>query len=552
MKEIRFKVEIDGKDDVKKLEKDVKTLDSTTKKTTDSTKEFNKSGKELTTTFRAGSQAVAAFQGPLGPIAGRLSSVGSLLNTVTTATTAWITKLGVLRVALLATGIGAIAVALGTLTAAFFSTQQGVDALNSVLIPFTTGLGRVFGGIQDIAKFLVSGEWRQAITSFRSLFGLFREGVEQGRELNQLQIQLELSTIAFTTSNARLNATIARSRQIIQDNTVSLEEREQALVDATNALRQRAVEEQNLLEQEIAILKSRQTINDTNREDLQELADLEARLINVKATAANEERRLLRDRERLVRERMALEGEQADRIERLIIAEREEQRLRFELIEDERTQLGMLTELRVQEAERERERRLQQAELEIEDETQLLLEKEIILQDFENKRTQIERENAQARMDIAQAEADAKIELQLEVANVFSAVSRLVGEQTALGKTLGVISATIDTYVGANKALAQGGIFGGVAAAGIIATGLANVRQILATKIPSIQGQPLGVPASSPLATSIPQPTFQPQALETVGTVFNGNLQDQRVYVVESDITDTQRRVQVNESSATI
>ena len=40
------------------------------------------------------------------------------------------------------------------------------------------------------------------------------------------------------------------------------------------------------------------------------------------------------------------------------------------------------------------------------------------------------------------------------------------------------ISAIVDTYAGANKALAQGGIFGGLAAASIIAAGLANVLKI--------------------------------------------------------------------------
>jgi hypothetical protein len=63
-------------------------------------------------------------------------------------------------------------------------------------------------------------------------------------------------------------------------------------------------------------------------------------------------------------------------------------------------------------------------------------------------------------------------------------VQALVGADSKFGKALAVSQAIISTYQGANKALAQGGIFGGIAAAGVIASGLANVRSILATETP--------------------------------------------------------------------
>ncbi len=47
-----------------------------------------------------------------------------------------------------------------------------------------------------------------------------------------------------------------------------------------------------------------------------------------------------------------------------------------------------------------------------------------------------------------------------------------------IGKTTGIASATIDTFVGANKAFAQGGFFGFAMAAAVIAAGMANVARI--------------------------------------------------------------------------
>ena len=64
------------------------------------------------------------------------------------------------------------------------------------------------------------------------------------------------------------------------------------------------------------------------------------------------------------------------------------------------------------------------------------------------------------------------------------AASQLSGALSALAgdnKELAAASAIIDTYVGANKAYAQGGILGFVSAAAVIAAGLANVSKIYST-----------------------------------------------------------------------
>ncbi|WP_312303883.1 hypothetical protein [Chryseobacterium sp.] len=63
-------------------------------------------------------------------------------------------------------------------------------------------------------------------------------------------------------------------------------------------------------------------------------------------------------------------------------------------------------------------------------------------------------------------------------ANVAGAMAGILGKQTVLAKTAAIAEATINTYVGASKALSQGGIWGIIQGAAIIAAGVANVASI--------------------------------------------------------------------------
>lgn len=63
-------------------------------------------------------------------------------------------------------------------------------------------------------------------------------------------------------------------------------------------------------------------------------------------------------------------------------------------------------------------------------------------------------------------------------------MSDLLGEESAAGKAFGVVQATINTYLGATKALAQGGILGIAQAAIVIAFGMKQVMSIAKQKDP--------------------------------------------------------------------
>ena len=65
----------------------------------------------------------------------------------------------------------------------------------------------------------------------------------------------------------------------------------------------------------------------------------------------------------------------------------------------------------------------------------------------------------------------------------YSGLAGALGSLAGESKELAVGQAIVDTYVGANKAFAQGGTLGFVTAATVIAAGLANVQKILSTPV---------------------------------------------------------------------
>jgi len=130
-----------------------------------------------------------------------------------------------------------------------------------------------------------------------------------------------------------------------------------------------------------------------------------------------------------------------------------------------------------------------------------------------------------------------------------SIIGGLVDQNSAAGKAIAVTQAIINTYQGASKAIAQGGIFGPVAAAATIAAGLINVKKIISTKIPSAKGT--GSVADSGGGTmSMSAAPISPSApiQNTVTSLSQASINQMgsaagRAYVVESDITNQQEKI---------
>lgn len=149
------------------------------------------------------------------------------------------------------------------------------------------------------------------------------------------------------------------------------------------------------------------------------------------------------------------------------------------------------------EAEEEAKRREAKA---MDLENQRAIEEENITSDFERETLRLEQ---QYQMEVAAAEkvgadvtlieakyaqirekrekelVNAKLQMTADIAGQ---ISNIMGQESAAGKVFALAQATINTYLGASKAIAQGGIWGVAQAAIVIAAGLKQVASIAKVK----------------------------------------------------------------------
>ena len=128
-------------------------------------------------------------------------------------------------------------------------------------------------------------------------------------------------------------------------------------------------------------------------------------------------------------------------------------------------------------------------------------------------------------------------------------IATIVGQNSKFGKAIAVVQAIQDTFAGANKALAQGGIFGFIGAAAVIAAGIANVKNITSTKTPDpppdLDTPPTGDFPTPPISSTA-TPSLPPQ-FNTVGASGTNQLADllgnqppPRAFVVSGDVSTAQ------------
>ena len=151
--------------------------------------------------------------------------------------------------------------------------------------------------------------------------------------------------------------------------------------------------------------------------------------------------------------------------------------------------------------------------------------------------TAITKQYNKEQSDLVQANMHAQLEA---FAGLAGALSSLAGDN----KELAVAGAIIDTFAGANKAFREGGTIGFVTGAAIIASGLNNVRTIMATEVPGGGGG--GGGGSAP---SAPAPQMMSGAFDISGGVAPEPLQ---AFVLTDEMTNSQNQLANIRRRATI
>jgi len=403
--------------------------------------------------------------------------------------------------------------------------EIGTSAVKSG-VDIVTNIGEAVTEVSDIGKTVVKE--------------LGEVSVKAAFETAQTNVQLKKSADIARVANQGLIEEFDRQaeqqRQLRDDDRLSIAERQ----EANNELL-RILEEQRtvMLENADAVLKNAEAQFKLTGADEDYIAVLEARN-EKKAIEAQIEGQLSEQKSNLVALEKEADALELSKDEATAIRQQNERAFNAEMEQNEVKRIQMTLDNLQKEKEAE-EKRLKEKRDTFKKGTQAFIDAENELQDFRqaNEQEQIKNEKALGEAKLA------------SVQGALGNIASIVGENSKFGKAIAVTQAIIDTYAGASKALAQGGIFGFIGAAAVIASGLANVKTITSQKPPPKPSFATagGTGGSSTPATPSAPPTPVLPEVNTVGASGLNQLADAigeqaqqpvQAFVVSNDVTTAQ------------
>ncbi len=354
-------------------------------------------------------------------------------------------------------------------------------------------VGQVVLGVENVTdKVADAGE---AIVEFgKTVVKEVKEAVEVATTLVDQFRAIRDAQQALIVDNAKLNKEMETQQKIAEDTNRTYDERKEALERlgeaqvklAENLANQAKLEEQNLQ------LQISQEANYEKREELEtQLA--EAIATRIDAETALETRRL--DASRITAELDREELERKQTIRDILDAQELEQ------IEDEFARRQAENEIAEQQALEELDRLKATEE-----------EKKKVKEYYADQEKKINKDKAEYDKMLQQQITDNNLNL---AKSAFSALSTIIGQESAAGKAAAIAATTIDTYQSAQAAYKSqvgipvvGPVLAPIAAGVAVLQGLATIRQITATKVPGGGG---GASAGS-TPRQVTAPTFDPTA----------------------------------------
>jgi DNA repair exonuclease SbcCD ATPase subunit len=422
--------------------------------------------------------------------------------------------------------------------------QVAADAVGKVTLGVENITEKVGNAITEVSK--VVGEATKAAKESAKI-----EAILQGIEDAERGLRIERSKQARQTAAARL---------MMEDENATFDERIKALQEVAASEETLAAKELVIAKQKANAIIAKNKLTSASDEALAQEAEAIARVNELEAESIMRRRKVVKSIESLNKEKVASELAAQKEIE-------EAQKAAQERITKEFEDTNKSTEdyykkqqtLLYQNNLTQDEIRKQQQSLELQELQQKLQN----AQDYGQSTVAIEAEIAKKKYDINKENAEATKKLDDEVAanrvqalqNYSSSLktfSGLLGESTAEGKALAVAAATIDTYLAAQSAYTAAAkidpvFLAPLSAAAAIAAGIANVNKILTVQVPGSSGGSANI--SAPPMT---RPASSFTRIDNTNPIDVNNTGATKVYVTETDITDTQKKVDAIKAKAVI
>jgi hypothetical protein len=457
-----------------------------------------------------------------------------------------------MRGALIATGVGAFAVALGLIVSNFDAIKEAVLKA----IPSLANVGKIFSGlVEKVTDFVgITNEADRALEKFTKTSAKRKESLES--ELKILE-----------ASGAGEKALSEKRKQIVNTDLNVLREK----LKTTGKLSDEEAKKFRELKTDLVVIdakynksvidenaKRHEKIAQQNKEARdKELAAEKKRLEDLRKGAEDARAEYEKNQARINAEDENLANRNADKFLSDQEKEIEATQAKYDKLYQERVKFG--GDLAgVEEARQEELAKIQEKF----DQQSLEQMSEVAEETVQTNRATLqmqvadEKKATEAKKKLAQEESKAKMLAAQTTADTLANLSNLLGQETAAGKAMAVASATISAIVSAQKAYEStigipfvGPVLAPINAGLALASGYKSIQNILAVQVPGQSGggsapslgsgpsagagAPISPRAVEPVPTSLDQ-----KSLNTISNVVT------RAYVVESDITGSQQRIQ--------
>lgn len=196
--------------------------------------------------------------------------------------------MGLLKVALISTGIGAIAVAVGALAAYFMQTADGAKLLergmNMLKATFNVLLDRVAQLGKAIVEFF-SGDFEKAFdTASAAVKGIGAEIAKETKAmdgLTQATQRLRASQRAIIVETAKQRAEIERLKMASDDVNRTVEQRIKDAERAAGLEKKLVNQRKAIAQEELRIARAKAAMTQATEEELMRIAELEAEVYNI-------------------------------------------------------------------------------------------------------------------------------------------------------------------------------------------------------------------------------------------------------------------------------
>lgn len=342
-----------------------------------------------------------------------------------------------------------------------------------------------------------------------------------------------------------------QQRQIRDDETLSIAERIQANVELGKVLEDQSEAEKASVQSRIDAIQQEINLKGKSVDRTNELYNLNTELLAIDAKVAGFKSEQLTNTNALLKEQQELTQSQLESETTLSL---EQKRFDAERELNELTRLEKMREI----LEAEREIELARLQMNIDtyaEGTQAKIDAQIAYneakqgldQQLATNEDNINKEKSKNEIKWAELTTNEKLSV---VSNSMSQLSSLLGKESVAGKAAAIAAATIDTYVSATSSYKSlsgipvyGPALGAIAAASAVASGIATVKKIVATKIPGPGGGgggggsvPTPIPAQTP-AFNVVGSSGTNQLAEAIGETEQ---QPVKAFVVSNDVTTAQ------------